>query len=93
MAVIVDNLARTQAAANATKPKRIPALHKPKVSSKITISRTPYCVYTPTFFFQRPDHESEIDLAGKDCTLTAVTTFSLPAACVYNVPQLSSIVK
>ena len=28
VAVIVDNLARTQAAANAAKPKKIPGLHK-----------------------------------------------------------------
>ena len=32
VAVIVDNLARSQAAANATKPKKIPGLHKAKVS-------------------------------------------------------------
>lgn len=32
VAVIVDNLARTQAAANAAKPKAIPGLHRHKAS-------------------------------------------------------------
>ena len=55
VAVIVDNLARTQALANATKPKKLPGLHK-KVSSKTTVEfpvPTGHCIIILLFCTDR----------------------------------------
>ena len=55
VAVIVDNLARTQAVANATKPKKLPELDK-KVGRKTTVEfpvLTGHCIYVPLFCTDR----------------------------------------